>query len=292
MLVYEALDRFLLQLEADGRSPHTVAQYRRHVRLFAGWLPTIDHSGEIEDVDDQVVARFLASPTARETEGRAKKPGSTNALRTSLRLLFRYLHEAGLIPVNPARLVRRAVCAPPPPRALRPAEQEELLGVLGEAEGFEAERDRVLVQVLLATGVRLSSALALDVEDVDLEEGALLLRRVKGSRTERVLLGDGIRAVLAGFLGGRTSGPVFASRDGRRIGARHAQRRFRAWREKAGIPSSATPHSCRHAFAMHLYEKTGDLLLVGRALGHRSITSTLTYARASESRLRAVLANA
>ena len=78
-------------------------------------------------------------------------------------------------------------------------------------------------------------------------------------------------------------------KDGKRIGSRHAQRRFRMWREKAGISTTATPHSCRHRFAMQLYERTGDVLLVRRALGHRSISSTLVYARASEERLRAAL---
>ncbi|MCH7988550.1 MAG: tyrosine-type recombinase/integrase, partial [Planctomycetes bacterium] len=121
------------------------------------------------------------------------------------------------------------------PRALRPAEEERLLEALRAADGAEADRDRVLIELMLATGVRLSSALALAVEDVDLERGTLLLREVKGGRQERVILGAQARQLLRDFLADRTSGPVFRAKAGTRITARHAQRRFRHWREQAGI---------------------------------------------------------
>ena len=139
-----------------------------------------------------------------------------------------------------------------------------------------------------ATGIRLSSALGLDAEDVDLEEGVLLLRSVKGGRVERVLLGKGISRKLARYLGKRT-GPVFPGRDGCRISPRHAQRRFRMWRGRAGLSRTLSPHSLRHTFAQRLYDQTGDVLLVQSALGHKSITSTLVYARAGEQKLRKAL---
>ena len=164
-----------------------------------------------------------------------------------------------------------------------------MLEALRTADGAEAERDRVLIELMLATGVRLSSALALAVEDVDLERGTLLLREVKGGRQERVILGAQARQLLRDFLADRTSGPVFRAKAGTRITARQAQRRFRHWREKAGIQESVTPHSLRHAFAMRLYEATGDLPLVKAALGHRSIASTLVYADADTGRIRLAL---
>ncbi len=291
MRIQHALERFLLQLEADGRSPHTVGQYRRHVLLFAAWLDREDRSGRVVDVTTDDLAAFLASDTVRNTAaGRTRKPGSANALRGSLRGFFCYLVRAEVLARDPSRLVRRAICAPPPPRALRPAEEERLLAVLRSAEGPEAERDRVLVVLMLWTGIRLSSALALDVGDVDLEDGALLLRKMKGGRVERVLLDKRARKVLADHIGERTHGAVFRALKGGHITARHAQRRFRAWRERAGIQNSVTPHSLRHSFAMDLYRRSGDVLLVRRALGHRSIASTLVYAHVGEERLRAVLA--
>ena len=287
MRIHDALARFLLQLEADGRSPHTLGQYGRHVRLLIAWLGQAGHTGTLEDVTDEDLARFLTSPTARTTAAGAKrKASSANALRSSLKGFFSWLNRAGMVTSDPSRLIRRAITGPAPPRALRPAEEERLLKVLREAEGAEAQRDRVLIELMLATGIRLSSALALDVEDVDPEGAVLLLREVKGGRQERVLLNARARRVLAGFIADHTTGPVFPGRDGHRITARHAQRRFRFWREQAGIQEAVTPHSLRHAFAERLYQRTGDVLLVREALGHRSISATLVYAKVEARKLR------
>lgn len=290
MRVQDALERFLLQLQADGRSPHTVGQYRRHIRLLINWLSGGQHTGTLEEVTDEDLAKFLASTVVRKTAaGEPRKPSSANAVRSSLKGFFSWMNRAGMVASDPSRLIRRALTGSAPPRALRPAEEERLLEALRAADGAEAERDRVLIELMLATGVRLSSALALAVEDVDLERGTLLLREVKGGRQERVILGAQARQLLREFLADRTSGPVFRAKAGTRITARHAQRRFRHWREQAGIQEAVTPHSLRHAFAMQLYRQTGDVLLVKSALGHRSITSTLVYAHASEEQVRHAL---
>ena len=88
----------------------------------------------------------------------------------------------------------------------------------------------------------------------------------------------------------RPAGALFTSRGGRRLSHRQAQRRFSEWIEKAGIKGPASPHSLRHSFALGLYQRTGDVLIVKEALRHRSITSTLVYARADEERLKRALA--
>ena len=290
MQISDALERFLLQLQADGRSPHTVDQYARHVRLLAAWLAQQGHEGGVAQIAPEDLARFLVAPTVRCTaSGAPRKATSANALRASLRGFFGFLHRAGLIPRDPSTLVRRAVTAPPPPRALGPGEEERLLAALAQAQGPEGERDRMLVELMLATGIRLSSALGLETADVDLETGVLHVRTWKGGRVERVFLGAVVRARLAEYLASCPPGPLFPGRAGQRLTTRHMQRRFRSWSKLAGLPSAISPHSLRHAFAMRLYERTGDVLLVKEALGHRSISSTLVYARAGEQRLRAAL---
>src|SRR5262245_35719005 len=114
MQLQDALSMFLVQLEADGRSPHTIRQYRRHVRAFGAWLGQGGPRRAVATIGHEDVARFLAAPVARTAvHGGPKRAISMNALRTSLRCFFRYLHEAGVVPQNPARLVRRAMCAPP-----------------------------------------------------------------------------------------------------------------------------------------------------------------------------------
>jgi site-specific recombinase XerC len=289
MRIDEALERFLTQLEADGRSPHTIGQYRRHVRTLARWARDVrPRSDRIEDLGHEGVARFLASPAATgRAEGGAKLATTVNALRTSLKVFLAYCHKAGLIRTDPGRLIRRAITSPPPPRSLSAEEERKLLGVLGAGQGFEAERDHALVLLMLRSGIRIGSALALEVGDVDLERGEITIH-AKGGRRERVFLGKTIARHLRRYLVGRTSGPVFPTRDGRPMTRRHFERRFRAWVEKAGI-RRASPHSCRHRFATALYARTHDLLLVKEALLHRSITSTLVYARLDEARLRRAL---
>ena len=142
---------------------------------------------------------------------------------------------------------------------------------------------------MLATGLRLSSAIALDREDVDLERAEIDVRSTKGNRPDRVFLAAAIRDHLAQYLANRSAGPLFTSKDRKRVSCRQAQRRFAHWLQKAGITRSASPHSLRHRFALALYGWTGDVLLVMEALHHRSVASTLVYARADEERLRRAL---
>jgi site-specific recombinase XerC len=286
MTIAEALERFLVQLEADGRSSHTVGQYRRHVVRFAQWA-ALEAPGreEVAALDHVAIARFLASPWAKERAvGGQKKASSVNALRSSLRIFCAYLHQAGYLGQDPGRLVRRALCAVGPPKGLAAEEQERLLAVMAGAVGPEATRDHALFHLLLATGVRLSAALGLNVEDLDLAAGEITIR-TKGDRTERVFLGEAIREHLRSYIGDQASGPLFQARgDG--VCRRHVQRRLSEWARKAGIKRPVSPHALRHTFAMGLYQKTGDILVVKEALHHRSIGSTLVYAQATAERVR------
>jgi len=287
MQIKEALDEFLIQLEADGRSPHTIGQYRRHVRLLADWLRTDARTRDIEAVTHQLLARFLASTQARtRPDGAPKKATAMNALRTSLRCFFGYLHQAGSIDRNPARLIRRAVCSPPPPRALSDADEKKLLDLLDAASGEKDTRDRALFRTMLATGIRIGSAVALRVEDADLDGGVLWLRQTKRDAPEKVLVPEYACELLREWIGDRTACPLFPGAAGRPMTTRHAARRLAGWLERAGIRRVAGTHCMRHTFAMRVQARAADLQVVQSALRHRSITSTLVYARCSEERVR------
>ena len=138
---------------------------------------------------------------------------------------------------------------------------------------------------MLRTGVRLSAALALTVEDLDLDRGEALLRRSKGNRVERVFLPPAVQEHLRRYLAGRTTGPLFPGQAGQPVTARHAHRRLKQWLKRSGA-KSVSPHALRHTFAMGLYRRKRDLLLVRRALGHRSLHSTLRYAHVQDDELR------
>jgi len=258
--------------------------------LFANWAADVSHSGDISSISHEDIASFLVSPKARtRRDGGVKKAVSMNALRSSLKGFFQYLHKAGVITQDPTRLIRRAICGASLPRVLNDDEKNRFISALKGRVGFHAERDHVLFQLMLSTGIRLGSAIALNVEDLDLDHGELWLNHTKGNRQERAYLGKEMKERLKKFIGSRTSGPVFTNINGHRLSRRHIQRRFNRLKNEAGISRRASPHCLRHTYANNLYHKTGDLLLVKTALHHRSIQSTLVYAHPDESRLKQIL---
>ena len=252
------------------------------------WLKDTGQPTAIETITPGIVAEFFASDDARlSARGGEKRASSANAQRTSIRCFLRWAHESGLVASNAARLLKRARCAPAPPKALHGDEQERLLKVLDEATGTKAARDRMLVQVLIRTGIRIGSALALDVEDVDLEHGELMLRSTKNDNRTTAVIPATVVTALRQFLGDRTTGPVFLAGD-RRISMRHAQRRISIWLDLAKVKGRSA-HSLRHTFASGLLARTGDLRLTQAALNHRSVVSTTIYAAVDRGRLRAAV---
>jgi site-specific recombinase XerC len=251
MRLADALARFLIQLQADGRSPHTVAQYARHVRRFASWLEAAGLPDDVAALEPEHVARFLASAEALgRPDGRSKRTGSLNALRSSLRGFCAFLEASGLVERSPARVLRMARVGATPPKGLTASEVAALLAVLAADTTVAGRRDRALFSFLLGTGARLGSALALEVGDVDLAGGTATLRELKGGGTMTVFLRADLVELLGTAVAGRRSGPVFAGRDGGHLSPRHVQRRFEEWLAKAGIRSRYSPHSCRHSFAL------------------------------------------
>ncbi|MCB9877007.1 MAG: tyrosine-type recombinase/integrase [Planctomycetes bacterium] len=288
MQLQAALEAFQVQLAADGRSEHTRRQYRRHVAGLIAWLTNAHRPTTAESITPQVVAEFFASDDAKSScRGGPKKATSANAQRTSLRCFLRWLHESGTTTTNAGRLLRRALCAPPPPKALHADEQHRLRDALGAATGAESNRDHILIELLLGTGIRIGSAIGLDIEDIDLGHGELTLRKSKNDRPATAVLPKGTAEMLRVFVSDRTAGPLFLA-GGRRLSMRHAQRRIARWLTAAGIRGRSA-HALRHTFATRIYSTTGDLQVTQAALGHASIASTVIYARLDRARLRAAV---
>jgi integrase len=205
-----------------------------------------------------------------------------------VRVAFTWFNQAGLARTNSARLVRRAICSSPPPRALTDLEVRRLQDVLIAAQGPVARRDHLLVDMLLLTGVRIGSALALDVGDIDLETNTLHLRECKGDRRDRVPFGTALHDHLVGYLANKPRrGPLFRGPQGERLAKRSAQQRVEHWMTRAGV--AASPHCLRHTFGTRLLRKTGDLFLVKQAMLHRSILSTAASLSVDDARLREAL---
>jgi len=287
MNIHEAITLYFTQLEANGRSFHTIKQYHRHLRLFSDWMREECLCGDLDKITHDTVARFFASPMAKiRATGGVKKSSSINALKSSIKCFFRYLHQAGYSSQDHSRLLKRSICGTPPPRSLSVSEKDRLIEVLKQGEGEAARRDSALIHLMLGTGIRLGSALALNVEDIDVDNMLIRLNNTKRNQPEQVYMGNSVQAHLVEFIGEMVSGPLFIARNGHRVSGRHIQRRFSLWLEKAEITRPASPHSLRHTFATALYQRTSDIFLVKEALRHRSINSTLVYAHADDDKIR------
>jgi site-specific recombinase XerD len=277
-----ALAKYTRQLQADGRSQHTIDQYDRHVRLLSRWWRARRRRDRVEDLTHEDLAEFLVSDAARlRPDGQPKKATATNALRSSLRSFFAYLHAAGNCERNAAQLIRRARCASPPPRALSAQDCRRLLGTLAKDDSPAGRRDHALFGVMLGTGLRLGAALSLRVEDLDWETPRAYVRRDKGDRPAMVTLPPAAQRALRAHLDGRTEGHVFLGAGGRPLCARQARRRLRLVAIAAEIKRNVFPHALRHTYASELLKRAGNLAVVQRALHHRSIASTAVYAQSS-----------
>lgn len=289
MSIDEALDAYLLQLEADGRSPHTIGQARRHVRLFAAWAACAGVSLDVSAIGASDVASFLVSRHARtRPDGRPKKASSVNALRSSLRAYFRFATAAGFTDADPTRLVRRARTQSAGPRAASRDDVDAVLDAMTADGSPTALRDRALVEVMIGLGLRVGAAVGLNVEDVDWRSATVTIR-AKGDVSQELPVPSRVLDGFSAILNDRTTGPLFAATTGRRLTTRHVARRLRHWCDVAGV-EPISPHALRHAFATSLYRRTADIGLVQAALGHRSIASTMVYARVSPDRLREAIA--
>lgn len=286
--IHGALDLYAIQLSADGRSDHTIDQARRHVRMIAAWMG----DPPVAAVTHEDVARFLASEVVRKRlDGRDRKASSGNALRSSLRGFFGYVHAVGLTRANAARLVRRAVCPAPRPKALSDVDTAKLLAALSTARTRAELRDRALFTVMLGTGMRIGNAVALEIEDVDFNAGEIRLRLMKGGDEDACFFPPELAAVLRVQIGNRTSGPVFPGADGGPLAKRTVAQRLEHWAKRAGIECRVWPHRLRHTFGMRVFARTGDVLVTARAMCHRSIASTASYARPDPKRVRAAIAS-
>ncbi len=171
---------------------------------------------------------------------------------------------------------------------LSQSEVRRLLKTLKAETTLIAKRDHLMFTLLLSTGTRLSSLVALNVEDVDLAQGSLRIKGKNGAE-QFVFLSSRLKELLKAHISSHTAigrEPLFISNRGNRIGTRQVQLRFDYWLKKAKITRHYTVHSFRHSFASRLYEKTGDLRLTQRALGHKRITTTEIYLHIADAKLK------
>lgn len=284
-------DAYLQSLRVNGRAETTLNAYRRDLTQMLLALRSVSPCCVLAEVTPPLLEEALASPTITQTaSGKPRSAASLHRLKASVKGLFSWAHMAGLIPDDPSRTIRLRRLNPAPPRFLTLTEKRHLLDTLATLATL---RDRVMIELLLATGMRLGELVALDLEDVDLANGQLRVR-AKGSAQQIRFLKSSICPLLEDYLTHRqandmASPALFLSNRRRRITPHQVASRLGVWLRAAEINKHLTPHSLRHTFATHLYSATSDLLIVQRALGHRDLSTTQIYTHVVDHQLTEAL---
>ena len=280
------IDGFLdTLLTESGLVTHTLEGYRRDLEVFARYL-----SGRgLQGARRLDVTGFLA---AEVMVGRQPR---TSARRLSaLRRFYRYLLAQGGLAEDPTEGVEGPRLGVSLPRSLSEEEVERLLAAPGDRTP-EAQRDRAMLEVLYATGLRVSELVALRLSEIDSQAG--IVRIVgKGGRERLVPLGDEAQAALAAyvrearpvFLKGAPATAVFLTRRGGPMTRQAFWGNIKRYAAKAGVETPLSPHTMRHAFATHLINHGADLRVVQLLLGHADLSTTQIYTHVARERLRAV----
>ncbi|HSX66202.1 site-specific tyrosine recombinase XerD [Nocardioides sp.] len=282
-----------------GLAANTLSSYRRDLRRYAAYLAA-GAVTEMDAISEQTVTDFLV----RLREGDADHPplGSTSAARTivAVRGFHKFAVLDGLATHDPAAAVKPPAPAKRLPKALPLSDVEAILEASGAAGTQLALRDRALLEVLYGTGARISEAVGLDIDDIDLELGQVLLRG-KGSKERLVPIGSYARDAVSAYLrdarpdlmGPQTpSGAVFLNSRGGRLSRQSAWAVLVKAADQAGITKDVSPHTLRHSFATHLLDGGADVRVVQELLGHASVTTTQVYTLVTVDNLREVFATA
>ncbi|WP_253272563.1 site-specific tyrosine recombinase XerD [Arsenicicoccus sp. oral taxon 190] len=289
-------------------SANTLTSYSRDMRRYQDYLQQRG-APDIAQVREEDVASFLAhlrTSAPGEGDAPARRPlSASSAARTliAVRGLHRWLLLEGVTAVDPAREVRPPATGTRLPKAIGIGEVERLLDAASVGDPPESLRDRALLEVLYATGARVSEAVGLDLDDLpgaDVPDDEAVVRLLgKGGKERLVPLGSFAREALSAYvvrarptLAARGSGgaAVFLNQRGRRLSRQSVWAVLQATAARAGLSEHVSPHTLRHSFATHLLDGGADVRVVQELLGHASVTTTQIYTLVTVQRLREVYA--
>ncbi len=266
----------------EGLSPNTLKAYGTDLRLFSGWLEKPPAEATIEDLARYLGQRFHAGVSAR----------SSARLLSSLRKFYRYLVREGLIATDPCAGIESPYLGRSLPDTLSEAEVESLLNAPDPQQPLGL-RDRCLLEVLYATGMRVSELVGLKGDQVDRKLGVARIWG-KGGKERLVPLGEEALALLEEYLGksrplllgARQSVFLFVTRRGGPMTRQAFWYLIKRYARQAGIIKPLSPHTLRHAFATHLINHGANLRAVQMLLGHSSLSTTQIYTHVAQARLQ------
>jgi integrase/recombinase XerD len=286
-------DRYLDYLSVErGLSPHSLAAYRRDLALYETYLDAMGIDGPLDAEPDDLTGFVTWIRELRTARGKPYATSTVSRTLVAVRGLHRFLLREGLADRDPSAEVIGPRTPRPLPKALSLEQVERLLAspVGDDPVGL---RDRAMLELLYAAGLRITELVDLDIDDVDLVQRTVRCLG-KGSKERIVPVGRvACRALGAWMTRGRPalqpdSLTLFCNPRGGRLTRQGGWKIIKRHAQRAGFADRVSPHTLRHSFATHLLDNGADVRVVQELLGHASVNTTQVYTRISRARLRAV----
>jgi integrase/recombinase XerD len=281
------IKNFLNYLAVErGLAANTVVSYQFDLKQFQGFCTGRKIAG-VAGIDRSVILNYLL-----ELKKSGRSPATVSRHMAALKAFCRFLVEEGVIPRDPTANLESPGVKKKLPGVLDREEVENLLEQprAGNPSGL---RDRAMLELMYATGMRVSELISLDLEHVDCEQGYVRCMG-KGSKERIIPVGSVAKYYLAEYLrrgrakitANRAENALFLNMRGKRLTRQGFWKIIKKYALKAGITREITPHTLRHSFATHLLENGADLRSVQEMLGHADIATTQIYTHLTDTRLR------
>lgn len=286
-------EEFLKYLEARGMSRHTLVNYRIDLESFWKTMQELQIK-DLSEVDHLVIRRYLAELAAKKYARR-----TVSRRLSSIRSLYKFLCKNEYLSSNPLLSVTTPKLDKKLPSFLMAEETARLMESIGTGTPLGL-RDRALFETIYAGGLRVSEAVGLNMDGVDLAAASLRVLG-KGNKERIVPIGREAVSALHHYISyGRGSllqknrkaqlaigqVPLFLNRDGGRLSARSVRRSLDGYIQNLALAKKISPHTLRHSFATHMLDNGADLRVVQELLGHANISTTQIYTHVTRERLK------
>ena len=289
------IDEFLTYLRFErGLADNTIAAYRRDLVVWQGFCEERGIEPDGASADD--MTDYLEHLRSTSAERAAYSPSSVARMLVTLRAFHRFLVREGGATADPTAKIGSPKRPRSIPKAIPLSDVVRLLELPASDE--LGRRDRAILETLYGAGMRISELVNLDVDDVDLDEGSVLIRAGKGGKSRRVPVGRAARSAVGDYLttvrpalGRKSAAPVaalFVNARGGRLSRQGCWKILRRYAEMAGLEDRVSPHTLRHSFATHMLDAGADIRVVQDLLGHASLATTQVYTLVSDTKLREV----
>ena len=279
------VDNFLSFLENDKKlSENTLQSYNRDIKLYGNYLDA--HNMNAIDGTENSIKDYFSE---LKTEGKADSTISRNL--ASLRSFYQYLYKNKIVSEDPTTNIESPKITRKPPQVLS-TEQVELLLNQPKCVDLKGYRDKAMLELVYATGIRVTELISLDVDDLNLESSSI---KCTTHGKERIIpigslannaLSEYLTKARKSMLKDEQDPALFVNVNGKRLTRQGFWKIIKQYKNQADIDVDITPHTLRHSFAMHLLENGAELRDIQEMLGHSDISSTQVYAQMEQDRLK------